>query len=297
MPLLATVARKTRLADNVVALTLTADALPPWEPGAHVDLHLPCGLTRQFSLCGDPGDPSAWRVAVLREPAGRGGSACVHDALAEGDELEVRGPRNNFPLVEAGSYLFIAGGIGITPILPMLTAAKAPWRLFYGGRSRGSMAFADELPPGDVTLWPQDERGPLDLDAILAGTGPNTVVYCCGPEPLLAAVEARRPDVHLERFRAHAEPAAGESFEIELASSGRVLEVPRGNTILQTLRGAGLQVLTSCEEGTCGTCETGVLDGVPDHRDTVLTSAEADAGDIMMICVSRARTPRLVLDL
>jgi ferredoxin-NADP reductase len=297
MPLLATVAGKTRLAGNVALLTLTADALPSWDPGAHVDLHLPCGLTRQFSLCGDPNDPGAWRVAVLREPEGRGGSAYVHDVLAEGDEVAVSGPRNNFPLVEADDYLFIAGGIGITPILPMLPAVKSPWRLFYGGRTRSSMAFADELPPGDVTLWPQDERGLLDLDAILAGAGPGTAVYACGPESLLDAVEARRPDVHLERFRANAEPAAGESFEVELASSGRVLEVTSGNTILQTLRGAGLQVLTSCEEGTCGTCETGVLAGVPDHRDTVLTQAERDAGDIMMICVSRARTPRLGLDL
>jgi ferredoxin-NADP reductase len=316
------VERKTALADGVAGLTLvpaSGGELPEWTPGAHVDLHLPCGLTRQYSLCGDPADRGHWQVAVLREPAGRGGSACVHDDLTPGDELDAAGPRNNFPLVDADGYLFIAGGIGITPILPMLAQASRagrPWRLAYGGRTRASMAFLPELaahggqaaaPPraghgGRVTVWPQDERGLLPLDDLLAAPGPGAAVYCCGPEPLLRAVEDRCAPgiVHLERF-APKQPAEAEAeqtpFEVELASCGRVVEVPAGVSVLSALRGAGLEVLSSCEEGTCGTCETGVLDGVPDHRDSVLTPAERDVCDIMMICVSRARSQRLVLDL
>jgi ferredoxin-NADP reductase len=285
-----TVIRKTRVADSVVALTLAG--LPPAEPGAHIDVHLPGGFIRQYSLCG------ASRIAVLREKNGRGGSASVHDVVQVGDELEVSEPRNHFPLVPAERYVFIAGGIGITAILPMLRAVKGQWRFCYGGRSRGSMAFLDELPDGDVLIWPQDERGLLPLDEILSGLADGTAVYCCGPEPLLAAVEARVPAsaLHVERFRADTDVCGG-PFEVEIASCGRVLTVQAGATILGTLRDAGIDVLSSCEEGTCGTCETGVLAGVPDHRDSVLTPAERAAGDIMMLCVSRAKTPRLVLDL
>jgi ferredoxin-NADP reductase len=329
------VAEKVLLARDVVGLTLAgADegALPGWTPGAHIDVHLPGGLIRQFSLCGDPADRGAWRVAVLREPGGRGGSAWVHDKLARGDELQVSAPRNHFPLVEADEYVFIAGGIGITPILPMLAAVRAPWRLTYGGRTRASMAFLGELSRyGDqVTVRPQDKYGLLDLDALLdTGTvgpstvgpstvgpstvGPSTVgpsavtpgraVYCCGPEPLLRAVEQRCPPgaLHVERFQlaATAQSAGSDTpFQVELASSGHVIDVPAGTSILAAVRAAGLEVLSSCEEGTCGTCETGVLGGIPDHHDSILTPAEqATTTDFMMICVSRAKTPRLVLDL
>jgi ferredoxin-NADP reductase len=306
------VAEKAEIADGVVALTLAREdggELPGWAPGAHVDLHLPGELVRQFSLCGDPGDRHAWRVAVLREPDGRGGSACVHDKVAAGDELTVTGPRNHFELVDAASYRFIAGGIGITPLLPMIAAVRArgaDWRLLYGGRARASMAFRDELEAlGDaVTIRPQDEFGLLDLDPVLARPEPGTAVYCCGPEPLLRAVEQRCaawPDgaLHVERF-APIEPDAGatdSAFEVELASTGRCIAVPAGISVLAALEAAGLSVLSSCQEGTCGTCETGVLDGVPEHRDSVLTNAEKAVGDVMMICVSRSRTPRLVLDL
>lgn len=285
-----TVAAKSLVADRVVALTL-APAVHG-EPGSHIDVHLPGGLVRQYSLCGRS------RIAVMLEKDGRGGSAYVHEVLSEGDELSISEPRNNFPLVTAQRYVFIAGGIGITPILPMLSAAKAPWELHYGGRSLSSMAFLDELPPGDVTLWPQDERGLIPLPDILSRVADGTAVYCCGPDPLLTAVSSLVPPsaLHLERFRADAD-LTGDSFEVELASSGRVLTVESGASILATLRKCGLEVLSSCEEGTCGTCETGVLSGTPDHRDSVLTPAEREAGDIMMICVSRAKTPRLVLDL
>jgi ferredoxin-NADP reductase len=202
--------RRETVAEGVVLLTLRppeGGPVPSWEPGAHVDVEVAPGLTRQYSLCGDPADRSSLLIAVLREPAGRGGSRAVHEDLAEGDVVTVRGPRNNFPLVRAGRYLFIAGGIGITPLRPMLAAveaAGADWRLVYGGRTREAMAFRAELcrTYGDrVTVCPQDEAGLLDLDALRAGTAPGTEVYCCGPAPLLAAVEARWPagSLHVER--------------------------------------------------------------------------------------------------
>ncbi|MEV4050315.1 PDR/VanB family oxidoreductase [Amycolatopsis sp. NPDC049688] len=297
--------RKEVLADGVVALTLRSPgggSLPPWEPGAHIDLVLP-GFVRQYSLCGDPADASAYRVAVLRETAGRGGSAYVHDSLLAGDRVRVEGPRNHFPLVAAERYLFLAGGIGITPILPMLdevARAGRPWQLVYGGRTRSSMAFTSELSVhGDrVSFRPQDEHGLLDLPALLASAGPETAVYCCGPEPLLAAVEALGPpDLHVERFTAQPDTGPRTAFEVELAGSGRVLPVPADRSILEVVEEAGVPVLSSCREGTCGTCETGVLGGEPDHRDSVLTAEERLENEVMMLCVSRACSPRLVLDL
>ncbi|MEV6824118.1 PDR/VanB family oxidoreductase [Amycolatopsis sp. NPDC051102] len=297
--------RKEKVADDVVALTLRAPgggSLPPWEPGAHVDLVLP-GFRRQYSLCGDPSDASAYQVAVLRERDGRGGSAYVHDVLSAGDSLQVEGPRNHFALVDAERYLFIAGGIGITPILPMLASVARSgreWQLVYGGRTRASMAFTAELARhGDrVVFRPQDEHGLLDLPALLAGAGPGTAVYCCGPEPLLAAVEALEPaDLHVERFTPREEAGPRTAFEVELAGSGRVLPVPADRSILEVVEEAGVQVLSSCREGTCGTCETGVLGGTPDHRDSVLTADERLESEVMMLCVSRACSPRLVLDL
>jgi len=303
-PLIVTARRD--VAVGVVQLDLadpTGRPLPEWAPGAHVDLHLPGGHLRQYSLCGDPADRERWQVAVLREPEGRGGSACVHDKVAVGDELPVGGPRNHFPLVDAPAYLFVAGGIGITPIRPMLGELDRrgrPWRLVYGGRTRASMAYLDELSGREqVAVGPQDEVGLLDLDAVLDAAPADAAVYCCGPEGLLRAVEQRVPAgrLHVERFAA--KPVTGEAapFEVTLASSGRTVPVPAGCSILAALEGAGVAVLSSCQEWTCGTCETGVLDGVADRRDSVLTPAEQAAGDVMMICVSRAASPRLVLDL
>ncbi|MCZ0985736.1 PDR/VanB family oxidoreductase [Streptomyces diastatochromogenes] len=295
-------------ADGVLALTLRdplGGDLPVWEPGAHVDLLLGPGLERQYSLCSDPADRSAWRIAVLREPAGRGGSAYVHGQLGVGDKVRVRGPRNHFRLEPAPRYRFVAGGIGITPILPMLAAAEAAgaeWSLLYGGRSRGSMAFTAELARyGDrVALAPQDESGLLDLGPVLDEIPDGTLVYCCGPTPLLDAVEERCPGgaLRVERFQPKAQQGAADSeFEVELARSGRTLVVPADVSVLDAVRGAGVEVLYSCTEGTCGTCETDVLDGAPDHRDSVLTEEERAAGETMMICVSRCRGARLVLDL
>ncbi|MGZ4670307.1 MAG: PDR/VanB family oxidoreductase, partial [Blastococcus sp.] len=306
------VVRRTTGAEGVVVLDLRDPAgaeLPEWSAGAHVDLRLPGGLTRQYSLCGDPAERDVWRIGVLREPESRGGSVHVHEELVEGAEVEVRGPRNHFPLVAAPRYVFIAGGIGITPILPMIAAADAAgaaWELHYGGRSRRSMAFLESLEAlsGHLTLHPQDEVGLIDLDAILGTPRPDTLVYCCGPEPLLQAVEQRCAEwdhgaLHLERFAPKdvGEPVLTGSFEVELSLSGMSLTVPPEKSVLQAVEEAGVSVLSSCQEGTCGTCETTVLSGEVDHRDSLLTPEEQAAYDTMFICVSRAACPKLVLEL
>ncbi|MCW2851420.1 MAG: ferredoxin [Nocardioides sp.] len=300
------------VSQGVVALTLSdiqGHPLPRWEPGAHVDLVIDGVYTRQYSLSGDRKDSRAFRLGILRDPAGSGASLYVHDRLREGDVVRVRGPRNNFPLVQSPRYLFIAGGIGITPILPMIAAADAAgsdWQLVYGGRGRASMAFLDELAKyGDrVSVRPQDETGLLDLPGLLGQPRPGTAVYCCGPEPLLAAVEEQcrnwpKGSLHVERFapKPLTEPVLSGAFEVYLAQSDIALTVPTDKSILTVVEEAGVDVLSSCAEGTCGTCETPVLEGVPDHRDSVLDEIERAAGDCMMICVSRSCTSRLVLNL
>jgi ferredoxin-NADP reductase len=290
--------------------TTDGSDLPPWTPGAHVDLHLGEGLVRQYSLCGSLQDPATWRVAVLLELAGRGGSRWLHHELAVGDKVTVVGPRNHFELAPSEEYLFIAGGIGITPILPMLEtveASGAPWRLLYGGRRRESMAFLDELARfGDrVTIAPRDEVGDLDLGAAIAQGGPGVSVYCCGPAPLLAAVEqacAHLPAgrLHVERFAAKeiaVDPAGDRPFEVALERSGLTVAVGADESIVDALDRAGVQVETSCREGICGSCETRVLAGSPIHRDSILSEEEQESGDVMMLCVGRASTPQLVLDL
>ncbi|MGI9196286.1 MAG: PDR/VanB family oxidoreductase [Candidatus Nanopelagicales bacterium] len=298
-------------ADGVVSLILEDPAgnpLPQWAPGSHLDLHLPGGLTRNYSLSGDPADRQSWRVAVLREPAGRGGSAYVHDELRAGQVLAAHGPRNNFSLRPAESYLFIAGGIGITPILPMVRRAQAdgtPWRLLYGGRQRASMAFLPELEAyGDaVTVWPQDERGLLPLADVLADPVPGGLVYCCGPGALMAAVEEamdRWPPESLviERFAPVAAPPDehGAAFEVEARRSGVTALVGDGVSVLATLEAAGVEIPNSCREGICGTCETRILEGTADHRDSLLSDEERASMQTMMVCVSRSGGPRLVLD-
>ncbi|MCI3270206.1 PDR/VanB family oxidoreductase [Streptomyces cylindrosporus] len=280
------------VAEGVVQLRLEGRDLPRWEPGAHLDLVLPSGVVRQYSLCGDPADTSAYTVATRLVEGGRGGSREVHEQVAEGMELEVRGPRNRFPLVAARSYVFIAGGIGITPILPMLRALGdgVEWRLLYCGRSRESMPFLEEVEKlgGDrVTVV----TGRPDLDAL--DVPGEAAVYCCGPEGLMAAVEERYPQVHLERFTPHAAPGA--AFEVELRRSGRTLTVGADSTVLAAVRTELPDTAYSCEQGFCGTCQQRVLEGEVEHRDELLTDAER--GDSMLICVSRARSERLVLDM
>jgi ferredoxin-NADP reductase len=310
------VRRRSTPADGVVVLDLADpedQELPRWEPGAHIDLLLDDDITRQYSLCGDPRDSGVWRLGVLLDPNSRGGSRYVHENLEEGTKVRVRGPRNHFPLVDAPRYRFIAGGIGITPIFAMLEAVQRAgndWTLLYGGRTRASMAFAEDLAeryPEQVTVWPQDERGLLDLESLLKDREDNTLVYCCGPEALLSAVEQQCANwpagvLHIERFAAKA-PTAGEAaaaldhFEVVCQRTGVTLQITSDTSILETLEEADVPIMASCYEGVCGTCEARVLEGTPDHRDSVLTEAEKAAGEVMLVCVSRSRTERLVLDL
>ncbi|GHA85447.1 PDR/VanB family oxidoreductase [Streptomyces chryseus] len=298
---------RTAPADGVVELHLealdTAD-LPAWAPGAHVDLVLPSGLVRQYSLCGDPADRGTYTLATRLVEDGRGGSREVHEQLHEGTEVEIRGPRNRFPLTDAPAYVFVAGGIGITPVLPMLRAAEAAgadWKLVYGGRCRSSMPYLDAIgklaAPERVTIVAEDESGLPDVAAALAGAAEGTAVYCCGPEPLMAAVTEALPagcTLHVERFAPGA-PAVGGAFEVELRRTGRTVTVPADGTVLAAVRPEVPNVSYSCEQGFCGTCQQRVLEGDIDHRDELLTDAERD--DSMLICVSRAYGERLVLDM
>ncbi len=308
-----TIAELCTAAEGVVSLDLRApdgSDLPVWQPGAHIDVLLPNGIVRQYSLCGDPAQRDRWRLGVLREPSSRGGSSYIHEELRQGGTLTIAGPRNNFSLVEADRYLFIAGGIGITPILPMIRTVAAqdkPWTLLYGGRSRRSMAFLNEIAElggDDVHIVPQDELGLLDLQRFLGKHLPDTVVYCCGPAPLIDAVEARCQTwragaLHLERFTPSGKTAKNEkgSFEVELARSGRRLVIPPYRGILEILEEHGCNVTNSCRAGICGTCLVKVLSGVPEHNDDVLSIEDQEAGDVMLVCVSRAKSDLLVLDL
>jgi cytochrome P450/ferredoxin-NADP reductase len=304
------------VATEVLAVTLARPdgaALPEWAPGSHLEVRLPSGRSRQYSLCGDPAAP-AWTIAVLREPAGRGGSVELHRIARPGTRLTVRGPRNHFPLVEAPAHLLIAGGIGVTPVLAMareLVGRGSPVRVVYGGRTTASMAFADELTEllGDrLTLVPQDAAGYPDVAAALAGAEPGTVVYCCGPPPMIAAVRAAcaaagmADRLHVELFTAPADgpvfdTAADTAFSVTLARTGTTLTVPADRPPVDVLKEATSGVAYDCEQGYCGSCETRVVAGEPEHRDTVLTAEEKAAGRSMMVCVGRSRTPSLTLDL
>ncbi|ALG86342.1 PDR/VanB family oxidoreductase [Gordonia phthalatica] len=302
-------------ADGVIAVRLeesTGATLPAWQPGAHIDIHLGKGIVRQYSLCGDPTDRTSYRIAVLRDPSTRGGSKYVHETLRPGHLVSVSLPRNNFEFLDAAKYVFIAGGIGITPMLPMISAAQrsgADWELHYGGRSRDTMAFlADLAAYGDhVSVVSEDKEGVIDLKALLGTPRPDTLVYTCGPEGLLNAVEGTcdawdREAVRLERFKPktraeNEEEPADSPISVRCETSGVTVEVGPDIPILDALENAGVDVPNSCREGMCGSCETRVLCGMPDHRDYVLSSAEQESGETMMICVSRAKTAELVLDL
>ncbi|WP_040796410.1 PDR/VanB family oxidoreductase [Nocardia higoensis] len=306
------VVQRRLIADGIVELGLErpgGGALPAWEPGAHIDLELG-DLVRQYSLTGLGATGPRWTVSILLEPNSRGGSKYAHAAIAEGDTIRVSLPRNHFQLTtDAPSVQFVAGGIGITPLLPMiaeLERAGTPWRLFYCGRSRASMAYLDELAAfGDrVRIHPDDEFGIPDLRTLLTGTDADTVVYSCGPEGLLAALEthcadpAHRRTLRLERFVpkvVERDEPDGE-FEVEFATSGITVTVAADRTILEAAEEAGVDIVSSCAEGTCGTCETPVLSGVVDHRDSVLSDEERESNTTIMPCVSRARCARLVLD-
>jgi vanillate O-demethylase ferredoxin subunit len=283
-------------------------SLPAFTAGAHIDLKLESGLVRSYSLVNSQSETHRYVVAVQNDIGGRGGSRWIHENVHPGTRIRAAGPRNNFPLAEdAERSVFIAGGIGITPILSMiqrLSALRKDWKLFYCARSRSSAAFVEELQ-GDVSLCFDDESDGrlLDLASVVSeAVADGAHLYCCGPLPMLASFEAATaglpPErVHTEYFKAASPPAARGGFSVVLARSAREIAVLPGKTILDALLEADIDVSFSCMEGTCGTCEVKVLEGIPDHRDLVLTRDEKEANRSMMVCCSGSRTARLVLDL
>ncbi|KAA1416948.1 oxidoreductase [Nocardioides humilatus] len=300
------VAEITPVADDVVSLTLRCPGggeLTAWQPGSHLDVVLPSGRQRQYSLCGDPSDRRSYRIAVRRLADGGGGSREIHDDLEVGDVITIRGPRNAFRLAEASAYFFVAGGIGITPILPMVQAAEAsgrPWTLVYTGRSRASMPFLDGLATlrgGALDVRPDDECGIPDLDEILADVPRGHAVYVCGPPAMLDTARTRlaAPDfeVHSERFSAPP-VIGGEAFDVELRRSGVTIPVAADQSVLAAVRDQVPDLAYSCQQGFCGTCVVKVVDGDVEHRDRALLDSERE--DSMLICVSRCSGP-LVLDL
>jgi len=301
-------------ARGVVSVELRAaegGELPAYAPGAHIDLHLGNGLVRSYSLCGAPEQRDRYVVGVLNDRASRGGSRYVHEQLRVGATLPVTAPRNHFALDESAAHtVLVAGGIGITPIACMarrLAQLGRSFELLYCARSRAEAAFLDELEQyGDALRLHLDEEqgGAPDLAARLAGHAPDTHFYCCGPGPMLQAFESAcaglgYQNVHIERFAADPAVSAVQEGEytVELARCGKRLTVPAGKALLDALLEAGVEVDHSCREGVCGSCETRVLEGLPEHRDSVLSKNERESGKTMMVCVSGCKGARLVLDL
>jgi vanillate O-demethylase ferredoxin subunit len=314
------VARITRVAHGISSFELVpweGSCLPSFEPGAHLDVHSPRGHVRQYSLCNDPQETHRYLIAVQRDPHGRGGSVALHDAVREGDGLTVSTPRNTFPLLRARAYLLVAGGIGITPLLSMarvLQRTGTPYTLHYCTRSPERTAFLEELsaPPFAPHLRMHHDEGDasrgLDVDALLETRQPGARLYCCGPAGLMGAVRKAAlrhgwpgEKLHFESFTAQGVNTAlgleNSEFEVAIRSTGVVLPVPNGQSVLNVLRLNGLQVPSECEAGTCGTCLTGICEGEPEHRDSFFTGPEQAGSKRMLICVSRARSRRLVLDL
>ncbi|QSE95616.1 oxidoreductase [Rhodococcus pseudokoreensis] len=301
--------------ENVVSFRLEpagGGTVPPWYPGAHLDLLLPSGRLRQYSICGDPADRSHYRIAVRLIPDGGGGSREIHESLHVGTELTIRTPRNAFPLTLGGhntrpqTVRFVAGGIGITPILPMIAAADrvgVDWSLLYCGRSRESLAFTDHLAAfGDrVRLRLDDEHdGPPTADDLLGTLPDDSSVYCCGPAPMIETLRTalgprRTVGLHYERF-APPPIVDGTAFEIELATDGTVLTVAADRTALDAIRDVRRDATYSCRQGFCGSCRVTLLDGTPDHRGGALSERERADGQFLP-CVSRADGGRLVVDL
>ena len=299
------------VARSILAFELVAPdgaMLPRAQAGAHIGLHLPNGIMRQYSLLHTPAVPRAYEIAVKLDPASRGGSRFMHEGLRVGTLLPIDPPRNNFPLAtDATDSLFFAGGIGITPILAMVEALASRGqrgKLWYACRERAELAFEAALGrSADLQVHVDEEQGRIfDLAAALAAAPRTAHLYCCGPSPMLAAFAAATREwparqIHIEYFTPRAPAALAGGFTVALARSGRELHIPAGKTILQVLRDAGIEVSSSCEEGICSACETRVLEGVPDHRDSILSDEERASGRTMMICVSGSKSPRLLLDL
>ncbi|MFH8251137.1 PDR/VanB family oxidoreductase [Microbacterium sp. B2969] len=307
------VAARIDEAQGIAGLVLTDPQglpLPRWEPGAHIDVHIDrpgdAALVRQYSLCGDPGDEAAYRIAVLREEDGDG-SIHIHDRVRQGQLVRVSEPRSLFRYAVRPRMVFVAGGIGITPLLPMIAAADAAgsdWELHYAGREPEGMAFGGHLEQyGDrVRVYVGSQGQRMAVPRIVAGAG-DAVIYACGPSRLLDALEAEAEsagvELVVERFVNDAVVTSEDDhpFEVELSVTGRTITVNPGESILDKVVAAGIPAPSSCRGGTCGTCETFVLEGQPDHRDAVLNAREREESEVMMICVSRCRGDRLVLEL
>ena len=285
-------------------------ALPPYEPGAHIDVHLPNGIVRQYSLIVPEQDPKGYTLGIKRDPASRGGSRFVHDDLRVGRMLKISAPRNNFPLKEDAPHVVLfAGGIGITPIWCMvqrLDQLGRPWKLYYAARSRADMAFLHTLEGMAPAQFHFDEESAgkfLDVAALIADAPKDAHLYCCGPTPMLNAFEAAtaswpREQVHIEYFTPKAQPTDKKGgFVVELAKSGQEFVIPEGQSILQVLLDAGVDVDYSCELGICGACEQRVISGEPEHHDAILTEEEQASNTKVMICCAGCKSERLVLDL
>jgi vanillate O-demethylase ferredoxin subunit len=299
---------------DVMTLELRAvggGQLPPFDPGAHLDLHLPNGLVRQYSLTNDWRERDRYVIGVGRAEKSRGGSDYVHSQIRAGMQLKISVPRNNFPLdPEAERFLFIAGGIGVTPIMAMIrwcVAQSKPWRIIYAARSRQRAAFYEQicgLARSSAQFHFDDEAGQvLDAAQAMSSWSSGERIYCCGPTPLMEAVKALSeqlpPDtVRFEWFTVPEsdEPQESESFSVRLERSGREFQVPADKSILEVLEENGFEIPFSCREGLCGTCVTNVLEGEPDHRDYVLSDEERESGKMMTICCSRSKSPSLTLD-
>ncbi|WP_234194732.1 PDR/VanB family oxidoreductase [Pseudacidovorax sp. NFM-22] len=311
------VQRKSQEAEGIVSLELvSADGrpLPGFGAGSHIDVNLPNGLVRQYSLCNSAAERHRYRIAVLREPTSRGGSAAVHDLVKEGDVLTISAPRNHFALHDAPRSLLLAGGIGVTPILCMaqrLATWGADFEMHYCTRSPARTAFREEIAASafadKVHLHHDDgpEAQKLRVAELLKTPEPGTQIYVCGPggfiDHVVNTAKANgwpAQQIHLEYFAAAAQDTSGDQpFEVKLTSSGQTYRIPKDQTIVQALRAEGVEIMVSCEQGVCGTCITRVLEGVPDHRDCYLTDDERAANDQFTPCCSRSKTPLLVLDL
>jgi ferredoxin-NADP reductase len=289
---------------------LSGKALPGWAAGAHIDLRLTSGLSRQYSLMQGMIDQNNWRIAVLVEREGRGGSLLIEQDLHEGSVVSSVGPRNHFPLTPADDYLFIAGGIGITPLLRMIEVAEAegtPWRLAYLGRSPETMSYVAELQKrfgNRVEVFAKSQGQRFDVETVISQLNENAHVYSCGPERLMLALEEAMGSqginrVHIERFHPREvvldEP--DHEFTVYCQKSDEEIVVPADESILMAADFAGIDIPGDCMEGTCGACETRVIEGEVDHRDSVLSAQARAEGDTMMICISRAKGKRLVIDL
>lgn len=283
--------------------------MPPIAPGAHIDIHLPNGMMRQYSLTTAEGDPNAYVVGIKKDRASRGGSKYIHDQLKVGTELKLGGPRNNFPLDEKASHtVLLAGGIGITPIWCMaqrLQKIGASWEMHYSCRERPEVAFIDELsklPNVKIHIDAESNGKFLDIPGIVAAAPQGAHFYCCGPVPMLNVYEEATKvlpegQMHIEYFTPKEAAALEGGYKVRLERSGQEFTVPPGKTLLHVLRDAGIDVSYSCEEGVCGSCETVVISGTPDHRDNILTESERKASKTMMICCSGSKSDLLVLDL